>query len=379
MGRSKTIAAITLVVLLVAGLALVGAGVALANGMDRHSRHAVFVQTNDLSANSIIVYDRAANGMLKESGTFMTGGKGGMAAGSAADPLASQGSLVLAERDRVLLAVNAGSDSVSLFRIARGDKPLLKQVVASGGTFPASIAVHDHLVYVLNAGGEGSVQGYWLFGNHLSKISGSSRTLGLGNADPPNFLSSPGQVGFTPDGHHLVVTTKASTNSILVFDVRRSGGLSATPVVNASATPVPFAFTFDGRGRLVVVEAGRSSLSTYAFDDDTLMNIGSASDGRTAACWVSFARGFYFVSNAGSGDVSTFTLGAGGVPSVVGSPTAVAPGTTDSAATSDQRFLYVEAGGSGELFAYAVNKDGSLTWIQTVTGLPVPYEGIAVN
>ena len=74
----------------------------------------------------------------------------------------------LPTRGHVLLAVNAGSNTLSLFRVARGDKLLLKQVVASGGEFPVSIAVRGDLVYVLNAGVEG--------GRARCRASGSSAT-----------------------------------------------------------------------------------------------------------------------------------------------------------------------------------------------------------
>ncbi len=343
------------------------------------------MQTNDTSANSIMVYDRSWNGMLTFAGTYATGGMGGVAAGSAVDPLASQGSLASADKGRVLLAVNAGSDSLSLFRVARGDKLQLKQVVASGGQFPVSIAVRGHLVYALNAGVEGgmsSVQGFWLAGNHLRPIPGSNRSLGATATDPPTafFLASPGMVGFTPNGRHLIVTTKASGSMIDVFDVDHAGMLSSAPVANPSATPVPFAFSFDCKGRLVVVEAGLSTVSTYRINrDDSLTTIGSAADGQAAACWISAARRFFFVSNAGGANISTYALDRKGMPSVIGTPTAAAAGSTDSAATRDGRFLYQECGGAGELLAYRVHHDGSLSLIQTVTGLPIPFEGIALN
>ena len=68
------------------------------------------------------------------------------------------------------------------------------------------------------------------------------------------------------------------------------------------------------------------------------------------------------------------------MPSLVGGmPTTAAAGTTDSVTTPDQRFLYVECGGAGEVLAYRIHHDGSLTLIQTVTGLPIPFEGIALN
>ena len=150
------------------------------------------------------------------------------------------------ERHSLLIAVNAGSDTVSTFRV-RGDRLQLRDVVRSGGEFPASIAVHRNLVYVMNAGLDGRLKGFRIRGHRLHPIRGSVRSLGLANTDPPNFLTSPGQVGFTPGGEKLIVTTKASDSHILVFRVRRDGALSATPVVNNSATPVPFAFTFTPR------------------------------------------------------------------------------------------------------------------------------------
>ena len=50
------------------------------------------------------------------TGSFATGGEGGVAAGAVVDPLASQSSLVTAAGGRLLL-VNAGSDSISLFSV----------------------------------------------------------------------------------------------------------------------------------------------------------------------------------------------------------------------------------------------------------------------
>jgi 6-phosphogluconolactonase (cycloisomerase 2 family) len=151
-------------------------------------------------------------------------------------------------------------------------------------------------------------------------------------------------------------------------------------VSTVAATPVPFAFSFDPAGRLVVVEAALSTVSTYAINaDGSLTVIGSAPDGQVAACWISAARGFYFVANAGSANISTYSLTAGGSPVVVGAPMAAAAGVIDMATSSDQRFLYAESGGTGSLLVFAIDNDGSLSLLQTVTGLPVPYEGIAAT
>jgi hypothetical protein len=367
-----------LAVLAVAGtLALVGAAPALAQ--DHPGRGGVvFVQTNELSGNKIDVFDQGGDGRLSLAGTYPTGGLGGAAApGTESDHLASQGSLALSLDGKTLIAVNAGSDTVTSFRV-HGDRLQLRSIVSSGGQFPNSVAVDGRLVYVLNAGGAGIVQGFRLHGSHLAPIAGSARSLGLANGDPPNFLTAPGQVGFTPNGSKLLVTTKASTSSIDVFAVGNDGRLSASPVVNPSATPVPFAFTF-GSGRLVDGEAGTSSVTTYAVDPGgTLSDPKSQSDGQAALCWILHIGGFYFVSNTGSNNVSSFTVDASGQPTLLHAVAATTnPGPIDLATSGG--YLYVETGTNGTVDEFAVNGDGSLTPIGTVAGLPPGLEGIAAS
>jgi 6-phosphogluconolactonase (cycloisomerase 2 family) len=252
-------------------------------------------------------------------------------------------------------------------------------VEGSGGHFPASIAVHDRLVYVLNSGGTSIVQGFRLSRHGLTAIPGSARSLGLANTDPPNFLTSPGQVGFTPGGDKLLVTTKASTSAIDVFGVGHDGRLTATAVVNPSATPVPFAFTFDPAGRLVAGEAGASSVTTYLLrSSGTLTDPKSQSDGQVALCWIERVRGFYFVSNTGSNTLSAFQVDASGQPSLLSAVAATTnPGPIDLASSGD--FLYAETGINGTVDEFRVRSDGSLETLGTVAGLPSGIEGIAAT
>ena len=78
--------------------------------------------------------------------------------GAAVDFLASQGSLAYDREDGLLYAVNAGTNTVTVFTVP-GDRLVRHQVISSGGSFPVSIAVRGHVVYVLNARDGGSVQG----------------------------------------------------------------------------------------------------------------------------------------------------------------------------------------------------------------------------
>jgi hypothetical protein len=341
--------------------------------------HALFVQTDTLTGNSIQTYARGADGSLTTGGTYATGGLGGLAAGATADPLASQGSLALTNGRHTLLAVNAGSNTVSVFSVD-GTKLHLDQVVRSGGLFPVSIAVHGFNVAVLNAGGSGSVAEFVQVYGHLYPRPSQTRSLGLADTNPPFFTSGPGQVGYTPDGSHLVVTDKHSTDAIQTFRVSAVGALSPAPVSTPSQTPVPFAFNFDSAGRLVVTEAGTSNVSTYSVNTDgSLTPLGTVTDGAKALCWISTSNGFTYGSNAGSGTVSSFTIGVGGVP-VLDQATAATthPGTTDSLVAPNGSTLYVESGGSGLLDAFHIAADGTLTPAQTIA-VPVASEGLAVS
>ena len=338
---------------------------------------AVFVQTNDPTGNSIDAYHRNGDGTLTFLRSYPTGGLGGRELGAGSDPIATQGSLRF--DDGLLLAVNPGSNTVSAFAV-NGDQLALVQVVGSGGPFPASITTHGDLVYVADAGGAGFVSGFRLAGGKLHPIEGSTRSLGLANGNPPFFLASPAQVGFTPDGEHLVVTTK--TNSTVdVFSVNPDGRLSAAPTKNAAA-PVPFAWVFDTAGRIVLNFAGTSSLETFTVNEDNTISPVSApvSDTRAALCWITPAGGYLYTSNTGSGTVSQFQVLANGTVVLV-NPVAASgiPGATDSAAAGGQT-LYVQSGVSSTVHVFSIGAGGALSPIQ-VAAVPDggSQEGIVVT
>ena len=132
------------------GVFAVPASASVGNPFGPGADRVVFVQTDNTAGNQIIAYDRAADGTLSQAGTYSTGGLGGALTGSVSDHLASQGSLVYDRRHGLLYAVNAGSNTISVFAVVH-DRLYLRQILQSGGTFPVSIAVHGDLVYVVNA------------------------------------------------------------------------------------------------------------------------------------------------------------------------------------------------------------------------------------
>jgi DNA-binding beta-propeller fold protein YncE len=255
LGAASVLAAALLVALAGPVLADVAPTAAAGSGS---ARSAVFVQTDNTVGNEIVAYHRDNAGRLTEAAAYPTGGRGGILAGSVVDHLASQGSLALDEPVGLLIAVNAGSNSISVFGV-HGDRLGLRQVLSSGGAFPVSVAIRGDLAYVLNAEDGGSVQGYRIGFGGLLPLPGSARALGLDPAATPQYTTTPGQVAFSPAGSQLIVTTKANGNDIDIFRVDPAGYLSAAPVVNTEPGTVPFAITYDAAGHLVIAEPGQTS------------------------------------------------------------------------------------------------------------------------
>jgi hypothetical protein len=340
---------------------------------------AVFVQTDALSGNSVAVYDRNPGGTLTPAGTYATGGTGGQLAGSVVDYLASQNSLTYDADARELFAVNAGSNTVSVFDVD-GDRLHLRQVVNSGGTFPSSIAVNGDLVEVLNSTGGGTLQGFRLLGGQLWSIPGSNRALGLNAAATPQFVTTPGDVAFSPDGRQLLVTTKANTNAIDVFSIDRFGEPSATPVVNSEPGDVPFALAFQGFNQVDVGEAGVNAVASFQLHGNgTLTPVSSVPTGGAATCWLVADGSSLFAGNAGSATESSVQSSWSGQLSLAAT-TSTDPGTVDATTSPDGRYLYVQTGANGIVDEFAVGFGGSLTEVGSVT---VPNaaggEGIATS
>src|SRR5215471_13382391 len=156
----------------------------------------LYVNDNTTGVNTVAGFDRHADGTLTpmQGSPFAVGGAG---TGHAA---ASQGSLQLSEDGRYLLAVDTGSNEISVVRI-RPDGSLQTagtEVVSSNGLDPVSIAVSGDLVYVANAAdGGANYTGFRLNpGGQLRAIPGSTVILPDG--------SQPGDLLFNADGTKLV-------------------------------------------------------------------------------------------------------------------------------------------------------------------------------
>ena len=78
----------------------------------------VFVMSNILEGNTVVAYQRAADGTLTLAGEFATGGNGGDFDGAEGlDPLISAYAIINTPDNEYLMAVNAGSNTISVMEI----------------------------------------------------------------------------------------------------------------------------------------------------------------------------------------------------------------------------------------------------------------------
>lgn len=347
----------------------------------RETVHSVFVMTNDAGSNEVVSYERNSYGTLFSPRKFKTEGRG---SGGKVDPLASQGSLTLSQDKHWLFAVNAGSGTLSVFRV-NGPELLLAGKVPSGGAEPTSVAQHGNLIYVLNAAGSSSVVGFDFHDGHLTQIPDSIMYLSANGANP-------GSVAFSPDGKWLLAVEKTS-NNIDVFSVFPNGTLDSIKV-NPSAAPGAFAAIVAPNGTALVSATGSggntSAVSSYRIHSDGSL---AAISGETptlgaANCWnaVTPDGRFVYVSNSGSSTLSGFALSRSGtltpIPGTVVGTNPSGSTNLDIAISSDGRFLYSVNAGTGTISTFAINgSDGSLTNLGTVGGLPAggSLNGIAAD
>ena len=104
-------------------------GVSFAANDGNNAAHAVFVMTNNADSNQVVAFQRDRNGTLEDPHSYGTDGRG---SGGTVDPLASQGSLTLSADHAWLFAVNAGSGSVSVFRVNGAQLELTDRVATEG-------------------------------------------------------------------------------------------------------------------------------------------------------------------------------------------------------------------------------------------------------
>jgi 6-phosphogluconolactonase len=333
-----------------------------------------YIDGNTAPANTIDGYARHADGSLTAlAGSPFAAGGEGLGTG-----LASQGAIQATRDGRYLLAVDAGSNQISVLRVTAGGVPVLVgQPVSSDGIKPVSVAVSPSgLVYVANSGAGGSnYTGFRLSpGGALTAVRGSTYTVPDG--------SGLGDVFFNAFGDHLI-GTRTGTSLIDSFLVLPGGRLLAapgSPFTGQGLGQLGAEFSPTSPSELFVSNAHNGALlgTVSAYRDGLLGRlspIGSSpyADGQTAPCWVEISHDgrYLFAVNTGSGNISSYAIDPGGSLALIGStPIAGGGADIDARLSPDGRYLLVDGSGMHFISVFAVN-GGSLTEVPS-SPTPLP-------
>jgi hypothetical protein len=312
----------------------------------------MYSQSNGLSGNEIVLWNRYSDGSVKLGGTVSTGGIGAAqqqpGCTATCPQLDTDYEVLLTPDHSLLFAANAGSNTISSFHVAADGSLTLAGQTSSDGVFPFSLTVHGNELYVLNTDST-SIAGFTFnSAGAMTPIPGSIQKL---TSDAmPGFSR---QIGFDNTGKLLIVTL-LSAPKIDTFAVN-SVGVAGPAGEVASQNPFPFGFIFNKANQLVDSEVtsmtAEGSTATYSVTSTgSLAPIDNKSSFGALPCWslVSPNQKFALVVNTGNGappgsTVASYTLSAAGKLKFLGVslPQKHEYLKTDEFITPDGNYLYV--------------------------------------
>ena len=336
----------------------------------------VYTLSNAAAGNEVLAFQRFNDGHMAAAGQFATGGVGT----APASGLGSQGALALSDNKRYLFAVNAGSNSVSIFRVDGGQPVLVDQAAETTGLKPVSVTVSHNRVYVVNSGDDS------IFGFAFNPSTGKLTPLADSYRNLSTLHTGPGEISFNKDADALVVTENA-TNKITTFTLNEQG----VPLDNGHSFPsagkTPFGFSFGTHGQFFVSEAeggaaGGATASAYQLQEDgsaTVIN-GAVAVGQTAACWlITTPDGrMAFTADTPASAISSFAIDQTGHLSLMNSKAATENHPFDLAVASDGSVLYTLSGGDHTIGVYTIQTGGTLQKLQSIS-LPTGVAGLVVR
>ncbi|KAH8825507.1 hypothetical protein DL96DRAFT_1609134 [Flagelloscypha sp. PMI_526] len=203
-----------------------------------------YFMTNDPAANYIITTDVHIDGTLSPRFAIPTGGKGGhgIQAVLGPNPLFSDGSVRGhgSTTVRAVITVNAGSNTMTLFRIDPTKPSELIQVgdpIDTGGDFPVSVAYNavGNIVCAVNAGKRSGIACFNCdTTTGFTPIPDTIRTVDLHQTTPPHGpANTPGHIIFSDDDQQLVASfrgdpanPKKNPGMLAVWNITSAGVLS---------------------------------------------------------------------------------------------------------------------------------------------------------
>ena len=401
------------------------------SGSGQRFAGAVYAMANGEDSNLVVAYGRNSDGTLELLGSYATGGRGAaFDGGEGLDPLISAYALELTPDNRHLLAVNAGSSTVTVFNVNRDFTLTRSSETFTFGVGPNSIAADRGRFFVSNIDADGDFAGE---PDQEGSVLGFLVTR-RGNVIPDfrtfrTLDNRPSAVRISPDGRNLLVTSinsgsaalESGSEDELVMYGLKYGRLTSDPVAavtstlrgNSEGRNLPSAIGFEvvrenGRQFAVVTEAREfqpdgsppafpalqtGSVSTWEIvggrnlepvNLDVIPDGQTITDGERTACWLTFSedQDYFWVSNAIDASISTYSFDAGQIAvseeiaiqgiGVQSPDPAIAFGETqgwiDLDTDRNGEYVYQLYGLAGTIGVFRVGEGGSLSLVEEVSG-----------
>lgn len=383
-------------------LAAIGATLP-ARGADGTARDVVYVESNDPNGNAILAYRRDGGGALTPlpGSPFATGGLG-LSFGTALGPFDSDNEIVVDPAHRFLFAVNGGSDSIAVFRIAANGslRPVDGSPFPSGGPNPVGLGLAGNILCVVNKGANpghpgGALPNYTTF--RVTTVGSllpipKSTVYDENGSDPTEALVAP--------GGNLVFGADFLGGALRSFGLAANGRLDARAVLplpaaeyaDSGAPPLPLGLAVHPtRPLLYVGFVTINRVGIYRYDPaGRLRFVRSVPNTGKGICWllVNKAATRMYTSNTTDPSVSVYDLKDPAEPveiqklnlNVVSGSNA---GGYQIALDSTGGFFYVvtqqfatsSTPAANALHVFQVAGDGRLTEVESSpTVLPVPNQ-----
>ncbi|KAK0301663.1 hypothetical protein LTR82_018182 [Friedmanniomyces endolithicus] len=271
---------------------------------------AAYFLENDPAGNNIVSLEIASDGSLSNPTRIPTGGYGSSqvnASGfpNAADTLGSQGSVTVV--DDWIFAVNAGSNTVSMFSIAPEDPrhpQLVGKPVGTLGQFPISVDYSPRVqkACVLNGGAVAGVACFSVDPVRGLRADGSlhaiPKTIIMETTPPSGPPGSAAQVLFAPDSSAIFATVKGNAGaspvklgSLLAWPLNGGQISNSEPVVTQlPGITMDFGFTFiDNKIIFLADPSFGISLLSVKQDLTVTETRHTVIPGQSAICWTAYS------------------------------------------------------------------------------------------
>ncbi|KDR79513.1 hypothetical protein GALMADRAFT_223700 [Galerina marginata CBS 339.88] len=353
---------------------------------------AAYFITNDPIGNRIVSMNIASNGKLSSVVSTNAGGRGahGITSPNGPDPLFGQGAVKTSAAAKMLVTINPGSNTVSMFSINPNNPANLKMVghpASSEGEFPMSVAINAKgtMVCVLNGGAVNGVNCYTPDAKlGLVAKPNTLRSLGLNQTTPATGpAGTTSHIVFSEDGSKLIASVKGvppTPGFLATWDIAADGSLSAEPVKStpASGGLLPFSMTvIPGMNAILATDAG-VGFDVFNFGGKVGKGSKASSSatstivpisGQKATCWSSFSpksKNFY-LTDIGTSTITEVNVDANLKGTIVKQyPQAPGSATIDNdiATIGANSFLYVLSPNATTVNVLSVNTPGKATSVQ---------------